>query len=86
MIFLTWGNSLSGSGRDNCLALTVMLPLMLISGLTKVRMAVSEAFTTERIKGSFGLSKRREKVTFIPSMRMLSSTMPNDTMSFPLPG
>ncbi len=65
MIFFTSGKGFSGFGRAVCLAFTAIFPLIFTSGLTKVRMAVSAAFTTDLINGSFGFSKKEREAYFV---------------------
>ena len=63
-----------------------ILPLISTSSPTKVRIADSAAFTTDLMKGSFSFSKISEKVTLLPSMRILSSTISASIRFLPLPG
>ena len=49
-------------------------------------MAVSADLMSDFIKGSVGLSKMIENDTLLPSMRMSSATIPELTMSLPVPG
>ena len=86
MMFFTPGSRSGSAGRGGCFDFTVMLPFISISLSPCMRIACSAIFTTDLIKGSFGFSVMSEKLTFIPSMRMSSSTMPADTISCPVPG
>jgi hypothetical protein len=51
-----------------------------------VWIAVSAAFTIDFMKGSVGFSNVKEKLTLIPSMRMLSATISASTKFLPVPG
>ena len=85
-VFFTLGSSGRDSVGTTSGTLTRILPTMSTSFDIYVCMAVSAARTTDLMKGEFGLSKIREKLTFIPSIRISSSTIPASTRFCPVPG